>query len=231
MNVTSVLTRLEPHQENWLSALCSQKGLRGIPRSHFTDGKQEAHSSWMTELAVAGLALESCVALPAPFWTSSTSQPHAATGLMLFFWKRSRLPSSCCWLARSLPQVAAPRQAAAWQLVHWPLHLQSEHIMWLRHQDGQCCFPQTHSCWIWFKQVSQRLKCLTAPSVCSHPQEPICSAILLGLLSLLMLWDFIFVLDVHHLTTETCTISDLRNYSLLSDKVFQLCFLILRWKA
>lgn len=61
MNVTSVLMRLEPHQENWLSALCSQKGLRGIPRSHFTDGKPEAHSSWMTELAVAGLALESCV--------------------------------------------------------------------------------------------------------------------------------------------------------------------------
>lgn len=76
-------------------------------------------------------------------------------------------PSPRCGLTRSFPQAAAPREAVAWQLVHWPLHLQSENIMWLRHQDGQCCFPQKHSCWIWFKQVSQDWN-VTQQCLCAH---------------------------------------------------------------
>lgn len=65
---------------------------------------------------------------------------------------------------------------------------------------------------------------LTALSAGPRPQEPIHSAILFGLLSRLMLWDLIVLLDEYHLTTETCTISDLCNYSLLSDKIFPIVF-------
>lgn len=130
-----------------------------------------------------------------------------------FLPKQSGLTSLCCRLTRSPPWGASPFQAVALRNGHQPLQLQYEStVCRKRRRMARAAFHRRHARWIWFKQVFQRWQCLIGLPVCSHPQVPICPAILCNLLNPLMLWDLTFVFDECRWTTETCSVSDLSNF-------------------